>query len=108
MSTKFHLRSIPLEAAIWTAGLVGLALIGPSLEGHFTICIPTLLGFDGCWGCGLGRSVSHALHGDLAGSWTSHPLGIFALIVIITRIATLLYKPQTTNHRPQTTEVPHG
>jgi hypothetical protein len=108
MSTKFHLQSIPFEAAIWTAGLLGLALMGPSLEGHFTICIPSLLGFDGCWGCGLGRSVSHALHGDLAGSWTSHPLGIFALTVIVIRIASLVlrttnHQPQTTDHQPQTT-----
>ena len=94
---------LPLEALIWTASLVGLAVLGPSLEGHLTFCIPTLLGFDGCWGCGVGRSISHALHGDLAGSWASHPLGIFALTVIATRIITLVYKPQTTNHQPPTT-----
>lgn len=88
---------LPLEALIWTASLVGLAVLGPSLEGHLTFCIPTLLGFDGCWGCGVGRSISHALHGDLAGSWASHPLGIFALTVIAARIITLVYKPPTTN-----------
>jgi hypothetical protein len=46
---------------------------GPSL------CPLKWMGFSWCPGCGLGHSIHYLLHGDLAASWKSHPLGIFAL-----------------------------
>lgn len=89
------LSLVPLEAWTWTLALVGLGIWGPGLEGHLTFCIPTLLGFDGCWGCGLGRSIGHALRGDLLASVHAHWLGIPAIVLFITRIVTLTIRSTT-------------
>ncbi|MDQ2658023.1 MAG: DUF2752 domain-containing protein [Bacteroidota bacterium] len=56
---------------------------------HLTICPFSNAGFEFCPGCGLGRSVSHAIHGDFRESIQVHPLGIFAVIVLSFRIANL-------------------
>ena len=79
-------RSIPREAWFWILGLVGLAISAPVLNGYVTLCIPTLLGFDGCMGCGLGRSVGYLARGQFEQSWASHPLGVPAVLVISYRI----------------------
>lgn len=80
---------IPAEALIWTLALVVLGVFGSSLAGHFTFCIPTLLGFDGCMGCGIGRSIGMALRGDFTASWQAHPLGIPAVFILSTHIICL-------------------
>jgi hypothetical protein len=88
MST--YIRTVPLEAIVWLTGLMGLAVAGPYLDGHVTVCIPTLMGFDFCPGCGLGMSVSYLFRGDLAASWAAHPLGIPAAGLLAARSAHLL------------------
>lgn len=80
-----------LEAFIWILALLGLAVLGPWLDGKVSFCIPSALGLDFCWGCGLGRSISRAFHGDLAGSWSAHPAGLVAIPVLVYRIVTLIY-----------------
>ena len=86
---KIRLSQIPWEAVIWTGGLVYLACISPQANHHLTICPLKLLGFDHCPGCGLGLSISYLLHGNLVDSWNTHPLGIFALPVLVWRISSL-------------------
>jgi hypothetical protein len=44
------------------------------------------LGFNWCPGCGLGRSLSHLLHGELRQSIQMHWFGIPALLVLLYRI----------------------
>lgn len=78
-----------LELLFWIAGLVYLALINPAAE-HFSFCLLKNLGFEYCPGCGLGASISHFLHGDVTLSFSKHPLGIFASILIVHRIITLI------------------
>lgn len=78
------------EAFFWIVGLLFLALIVPGDNSHVTICPFNNFGIDWCPGCGLGRSVSFALHGDLPASLHTHPFGLFALIMIVSRIFTLL------------------
>lgn len=84
-----RIRTLPLEALIWFAGLVTLSLYHPGAENHFTICPLSHLGFDFCPGCGLGRSISFFFHGEITESLKAHPLGIFAVIVLSFRIFTL-------------------
>ncbi len=85
------LRSnVPLELLFWSFGLLYLAIINPNSSTHFSFCILKNLGFAHCPGCGLGSSISYIFHGDLAQSFSSHPLGLFALIVIAHRIITLI------------------
>jgi len=81
---------IGFEAAIWILGLAFLLLIHSPGNSHFTICPLTNLGIKFCPGCGLGNSISYIFMGDLISSFHSHPLGIFALIIILSRIITII------------------
>jgi hypothetical protein len=84
------IKKFPWEAAIWFTALILLACYFPSQEhAHFTICPLALAGVDWCPGCGLGRSLSHLLHGQWQLSFTAHPLGGFALIILSLRIINL-------------------
>jgi len=81
---------IGFEAAAWILGLSFLIFIHFPGETHFTICPLANLGIDFCPGCGLGNSISYLFRGDLISSFHSHPLGIFALIVIVLRIISII------------------
>lgn len=81
---------IGLEALIWTAGLVYLAVHNPYAEAEFSICPFRNLGFHFCPGCGLGRAVSFLLHGDIVRSVQTHILGIPATIILVYRTLFLL------------------
>ena len=59
-------------------------------ESHFTICPLANLGIEFCPGCGLGASISYLFRGDFILSIQSHPLGIFALIIITLRIISII------------------
>jgi hypothetical protein len=85
-----YFNLIGFEAAIWLIGLIYLAFLNSPAESHFTICPFANIGIDFCPGCGLGRSISYIFKGDFSASIHSHPLGIFALIIIINRIITLI------------------
>lgn len=83
-------KIVGLEALIWIAALIFLALTEPTQTTHFTICPLSAMGIDFCPGCGLGRSVSYLLHGEILNSFKVHPLGIFALIILVTRVISLI------------------
>jgi len=83
-------KIVGLEASAWIVGLFYLALINSPEATHFTICPLSNLGFEFCPGCGLGNSISYLFRGDFASSFHSHPLGIFALAIIIFRIITII------------------
>ncbi|MCZ4224077.1 DUF2752 domain-containing protein [Pedobacter rhodius] len=85
-----HLKSFPLELFFWVTALVLLANTNTHAH-HFTLCPLANLGFaDWCPGCGLGRSISHILHGEFAESFSEHWLGFPALLIIVHRIVTLI------------------
>jgi len=81
---------IGFEAAAWIFGLLFLILVHTPGETHFTICPLANLGIDFCPGCGLGNSISFLFRGDFISSFHSHPLGIFALIIITLRIISII------------------
>ena len=83
-------KLIELEGMVWILGLTYLAFINNPDSTHFTICPFANLGIDFCPGCGLGNSISYLFRGDLSASFYTHPLGIFALIIIIVRIITII------------------
>ena len=83
------LRKLNIELIFWIGGLIYLALMNPS-EAHFTLCPIKNLGFTFCPGCGLGHSISCLFHGQIKESFHHHPLGIFALIVILKRVLQLM------------------
>lgn len=84
-----RLTKIPLEAFMWIVGLSILFFLDPSQE-HLSVCPFHQLGFEFCPGCGLGRSISHLFAGEFSHSFHAHPLGFFALIVILSRIVQLI------------------
>jgi len=71
-------------------GLILLARLDPSQKGNFSLCLSGLFGIEHCPGCGLGRSISYLLQGNPSASFKMHPLGIFALPVILHRIYMLI------------------
>ena len=81
---------IGLETITWIVALVYLAIHNPYAQAEFTICPLENLGFHYCPGCGLGRSVSFLLHGDLVRSFQTHILGIPATITLLIRTFSLL------------------
>jgi hypothetical protein len=82
------LKRVPVEALVWTLALILLAVVDTGST-HFTICPLKNAGFDFCPGCGLGSSASQALHGNFRESLHTHPLGIFAVIILSFRIVNL-------------------
>lgn len=80
------LAQIPLEAFMWAAALVYLFFIDPYKTQHYSLCLFNNLGIDFCPGCGMGRSIAMLYHGDFIHSFQMHPLGLFALVIILARI----------------------
>ncbi len=68
------------EAAFWLSGFIFLALIDPS-GAHLSICPLHYLEVY-CPGCGLGRSISYLLHGEVLASFQTHPLGVVATLIL--------------------------
>lgn len=83
---------IEWEALFWTAGLIYLLFINPYAAQHFTFCPLKNAGISFCPGCGLGRSISFLYHFDFIHSVREHPLGLFALILIVARCIQLYYR----------------
>jgi hypothetical protein len=87
-----------LEAVLWTAALVWLALMDPAGGSHVSLCPLIALGCDWCPGCGLGRAISCVLHGDLAGSFHHHFLGIPAVVILVSRVVVLTKNSISKDH----------
>ncbi|HEY0653225.1 MAG TPA: DUF2752 domain-containing protein, partial [Chryseosolibacter sp.] len=90
MAKREFLKSLPIEALAWIAGLTALAFIDPTTKNHFTICPLANVGFEFCPGCGLGRSIMFLFNGEFLRSFQTHPLGFFAVIILSYRIFQLL------------------
>lgn len=94
------------ELTAWTTALALLALMEPGTDTHYSFCIFKFIGLKFCPGCGLGHSISYLFHGDIHASFSAHPLGIFALVVILFRIYKLslihiFSHPQKNNYGQQ-------
>ncbi|RZK71849.1 MAG: DUF2752 domain-containing protein [Pedobacter sp.] len=87
-----RLSHTPVELLFWVAALLMLAIAEPELPSqahHFTICPLANLGISWCPGCGIGRSITQLLHGNLEESFAHHWFGVPALIIISTRVWSL-------------------
>jgi hypothetical protein len=60
--------------------------MNPETDPHYSFCCLKFLGIHFCPGCGIGHSISYLLHGNISSSLSAHPLGIFAVIIILSRI----------------------
>lgn len=77
-----QIKRLPFEAFIWIGALLFLALSDPLSETHFTLCPLRNAGFQFCPGCGLGKSISLIFNGYYLSAFSTHPLGLFAIIVL--------------------------
>jgi len=84
------IERIDFEVLFWLIALLYLSVINPYQTKHFEFCLFSLVGIENCPGDGLGKSISMIFHGNIIGSFNSHPLGIPALILIIRRIYQLI------------------
>lgn len=78
------------ELAFWILALVALYFGNVDAQ---SLCFFRFLGVGWCPGCGLGHSIHASLHLDFATSFSEHPLGIPALLIIAHRIKQLVSKP---------------
>lgn len=83
-----------VELFFWIIALIYLAAINPTEE-HFPFCVLKQMGSSWCPGCGIGRSISFLLHGNIIKSFETHILGTFALVVIVYRIIRLILNNKT-------------
>jgi hypothetical protein len=63
-----------------------LAFMNPGTDPHYSFCFFKFLGIHFCPGCGIGHSISYLFHGNISASLSAHPLGIFAVVIILSRI----------------------
>ena len=77
---------------MWSGGLLLLGCMNPTAEQHFSLCVFKWMGFSFCPGCGLGHSISWLFRGQVMQSFQTHPLGIFALAILLHRIYMLIFK----------------
>ena len=80
-----HIVLITLSNGTFASELTDL-LVTISLGSKALLEVLALVGFEHCPGCGLGHSISYLLRGEWQLSWQSHPLGTFALVIILKRI----------------------
>lgn len=80
------------EPIIWLLALIVLYFIYPVSSGDFSFCIFHLMGWENCWGCGIGKSMSCVMHGEIKESFNYHYLGIFTFPLLASRVAILTYK----------------
>ena len=88
---------MPIEGLFWVFALILLFMFEPASGSHVTICPLKLSGFEHCPGCGIGRSISLAMQGDLRGSFEYHMMGIPGLLIIGYRIFDI-FKNYLTEH----------
>ena len=85
------------ELIFWIVSLIALFIMDPISNTHFSFCVFKFVGFDYCPGCGLGHSISFLLHGKIKESFQAHPLGLFALPVLLYRIFQLSFSDRLLN-----------
>lgn len=96
-----------LEAIFWIAAIIALAVTSP-VNQCYSLCLFHHLGLDWCPGCGLGHSISWLFRGDLAESFSAHPLGIPALAIITLRIIKIIRNNYQQNHYSFNKTMQHG
>lgn len=99
MKKTIHFIKSNFEAIVWICALILLATMNPYTT-QPSLCMFHALGIDSCPGCGLGHAISAAFHGQFVLSFETHPLGIVTILLLATRIVTLIvqnYKYQQFN-----------
>jgi hypothetical protein len=81
-----HFEWVALMGLLLMAALINLESTGISF------CIFDRVGFSFCPGEGIGRSIAFAFRGSFVESVNAHPAGLPAILIIITRVGSILYR----------------
>jgi hypothetical protein len=103
MSLRRFLSDLGIEPFAWFVALLVLGISTPHPFADFTLCPLSNIGITDCPGCGLGRSISYALHGQMSASLQAHWLGIPAVVILCFRVGSLV---RTTLRRQQLSNSP--
>lgn len=95
---KYQFKRRHFEGFFWMAAILALALHSPLDQGHTSLCLAKNLDIGFCPGCGLGTSISWLFRGNLSQSFTSHPLGIPTVVILVHRIWIIFKLPKTITH----------
>ncbi len=87
---KYSYKTKHLEAWFWITAIIILAFSDPVANGHSSLCLIKQLNLGFCPGCGLGHSIAWIFRGEIIKSFQSHPFGIPAIIILMTRSFSLL------------------
>ena len=91
-----HIFFLHFEWMALAGMLIVTAAINPAAPAGF--CLIEWTGIDYCPGNGIGRSMASAMRGDLDTSFELHPAGIPAVIILMTRIGSILNRNRKLNH----------
>ncbi|MBN9349549.1 MAG: DUF2752 domain-containing protein [Chitinophagaceae bacterium] len=97
------------ELSFWILSLSGLYFLPMPVDG-FSFCPFHMLGLHFCPGCGLGKSIHLAFHGEFSASFRMHPFGIPAIFIITSRIISIFKQKHLnplydTQYQPDTAAV---
>ncbi|NTS39566.1 DUF2752 domain-containing protein [Flavisolibacter sp. BT320] len=70
------------EPVIWTLALLLLFFLEPSAQ-SISFCLFKFIGFDACFGCGIGHAIHYVLHFQFRQSFQEHVLGVPATLGIL-------------------------
>ncbi|WEK19343.1 MAG: DUF2752 domain-containing protein [Candidatus Pedobacter colombiensis] len=86
------IKGLPFELIFWITALLllGTADVHDHSGAHFTLCPLANMGLTWCPGCGIGRSIAHLLQGNFGESFKQHWFGLPALLILCSRIVTLI------------------
>ncbi len=83
-----RISKAPWELMMWVSGLTWLICVNPDAN-MVSICFFKWIGLTWCPGCGMGHAVYSLFQGHIEESFQKHPMGIFAVLVIMNRICFL-------------------
>jgi len=89
IGSKTKFRNLA-EAALWTSGLLAVAIADPNAPAFIETCLLKAAGFFFCPGCGLGHSVGYLARGEFLLSFQAHPFAPIIVMVLLHRIVTLI------------------
>jgi hypothetical protein len=75
-----------IELAFLTIASLLLYFFPIQHSNAFSFCVFKMLGFNGCFGCGIGHAIHHALQGNWQASFQEHIMGIPAVTIFLYRI----------------------
>src|SRR5688572_26597726 len=96
------IRSTPfLQALSWTVVLAVLYFMDRGSTSG-SLCLFRFLGLEHCPGCGIGHSISEALHFNLSKSFETHVMGVpAAFFLVLYIIRTFISSIKQSTHGPE-------